>query len=118
MTTPNTGIEELRSRMEALRTELYQAEAEVYEVECLARATKRQGERGEVVRRLEDVSVDEKVAYFDAAYKAALEDLEEAEADGGMGDEGHYFAWQHQMETLAFPGRTRELWAYCDAFEG
>ena len=82
-------------------------------VEKLEREEKSK-ERETYIRKLEDVSDEEKIKFFDNMFNDALSMLKETEKNGCYEHETEY-AWEAQMEILSQPGK--DFWDYYNSLD-
>jgi len=89
-------------------TELEKARKKVAELE----AKEQTDERSKYIRKLEDVTVEEKIEFYDYMFKDAMKMLERTEKTGCIDHETEY-SWEAQMRMLGNPkNEDGDFWTY------
>ena len=82
---------------EKLQIELAETKAKLEKLEQL----EKQSDKDLAIRKLEDISTEEKVAFFDSMFKSALSELTELEENGWTSEDNEIYGWESYIEILA-----------------
>lgn len=99
--------------MSIIDQKIAQIEFEITEAQLKIKKLKKLKEREKeesVIRLLDEVTDEEKIAAFDTAYRLAYNTLQECK-ESSWDEEVEYF-FEHVMEFLARPGRSADFWKY------
>ena len=91
---------------EILEKQIEDAKSKLKELE----EKEKNSERNEALRKLSEVTDEEKITFFDRMYKSALSELKEVVKTGYHNEDYPHYAWESYIQILARD--TDKFWKY------
>ena len=95
-----------KCKKEILQMQIAESKAKLEQLEQL----EKKSDKDFAIRKLEDISTEEKLAFFDGMFNSAVSELEELEVRGYTNEDNAQYAWEEYIVILA---KDRKLfWNY------
>lgn len=99
-------LKNIMNEKDKLKQELDETKRKLAELE----EKEKNSERNDAIRKLEDISVDDKVKFFDKLFNCAMSELDELEEKGYSDEDNAAYAWETYIEILGT--EHNKFWKY------